>query len=121
MLDYVLMKPEGILIITPHAPLSEADFGGLSAAVDAYLSGHPMLHGVMIHAEAFPGWESFGGFTAHMRFVGEHHKKVERVALVTDSKFAAIAESLGMHFSVAEIKHFPFADDEQALEWLKKI
>ena len=81
-LDYSIMKPEGILVLKPHAPLSKEDFAGVSAAVDAYLSDHAKLHGVLIHSKGFPGWENFGGFNAHMHFVRDHHKKVERVALV---------------------------------------
>ena len=119
MLDYSIMKPEGILVLKPHAPLSKEDFEGLSAAVDSYLSDHAKLHGVLIHSKGFPGWENFGGFTAHMHFVREHHKKVERVAVVTDSQFAGMAESLGKHFTSAEVRHFPFSDDMKALDWLK--
>jgi len=119
MLDYSITKPEGILVLNPHGPLSKEDFGGLSAAVDSYLGGHAKLHGVMIHSKDFPGWENFGGFSAHMRFVSEHHKKVERLAIVTDSHFAAIAESLGKHFTSAEVRHFPFPDQMKALDWLK--
>ena len=119
MLDYSIMNPEGILVLKPHTPLSKADFEGLSAATDAYLSDHAKLHGVMIHTKQFPGWESFGGFTAHMHFVHDHHRKVERVAVVTDSPIA-IGESLVKHFSSAEVRHFPFAEDVQALDWLKK-
>ena len=119
MLDYSIMKPEGILVLKPHAPLSKEDFGGLSADVDSYLSDHAKLHGVLIHSKGFPGWENFGGFTAHMHFVSEHHKKVERVAVVTDSQIAGIAESLGKHFTSAEVRHFPFPDDVKALDWLE--
>ena len=54
-----------------------------------------------------------------MHFVREHHKKVRRVAVVTDSHFAGIAESLGNHFISAEIKHFPYSDCVKALNWLK--
>jgi hypothetical protein len=119
MLDYSIMKPEGILVLKPHAPLSKEDFGGLSADVDSYLSDHAKLYGVLIHSKGFPGWENFGGFTAHMHFVREHHKKVERLAVVTDSPFAGVAESLGKHFTSAEVRHFPFSDDVKALDWLK--
>ena len=119
MLDYSIMTPQGILVLKPDAPLSEDDFTNLSGTVDTYLSDHAKLRGVLIHSREFPGWENFGGFTAHMHFVREHHKKVERVAVVTDSHFAAIAEALGKHFSSAEIKHFPFADNAKALEWLE--
>lgn len=119
MLDYSIMTPEGILVLKPDAPLSANDFSDLSGTVDSYLSEHAKLRGVLIHSKGFPGWENFGGFTAHMNFVREHHKKVERVAVVTDSHFAAIAESLGKHFTSAEIRHFPFADNAKALDWLK--
>ncbi|MEO8137680.1 MAG: STAS/SEC14 domain-containing protein, partial [Betaproteobacteria bacterium] len=81
---------------------------------------HAMLHGVLIHTKGFPGWENFGGFTAHMHFVGGHHKKVERVAIATDSSFAGVAESLSRHFTSAELKSFPFADDAKALAWLRR-
>ena len=119
MLDYSIMMPEGILVLKPEAPLSKDDFGGLSAIVDGYLSDHEKLHGVLIQAKEFPGWENFSGFAAHMHFVREHHKQVERVAVVTDSSIASIGEWLGKHFTSAEVKHFPFSDKMEALEWLE--
>ena len=119
MLDYSIMKPEGILVLKPHAPLTKEDFGSLSVAVDSYLSDHDRLHGVLIHSRKFPGWENFEGFTAHMHFVHEHHKQVERVAVVTDSQIAGMVEAIGKHFTSAEVRHFPFADDVEALNWLQ--
>ena len=119
LLDYSIMKREGILVLKPCAPLSKEDFGRMGAAVDSYLSDHAMLHGVLIHAKGFPGWENFGGFTAHMHFVREHHAKVERVAIATDSSFAGIAKSLAGHFTSAEFRSFPFADEAKALAWLQ--
>ena len=119
MLDYSIMKPEGILVLKPHGPLSKEDFGGVSAVVDSYLSDHAKLHGVMIQTKGFPGWENFGGFTAHMHFVGAHHKQVERIAIVTDSPVAGLAESLVKHFTSADVRHFPFPDGAKALDWLE--
>lgn len=119
MLDYSIMKPEGVLVLKPNAPLTKEDFAGVSAAVDAYLSDHAKLRGVLIRAKEFPGWKNFGGFTAHMRFVHDHHKQVERVAIVTDSPLAGIGEVLGKHFTLAEVRHFPFSDDAQSRAWLE--
>lgn len=119
MLDYSIMKPEGILVLKPHGPLSKEDFDSVSAAVDAFLADHARLHGVMIQTRGFPGWENFGGFTAHLHFVREHHRKVDRVAIVTDSPVAGIAESVSRHFTSADVMHFPFADGAKALGWLK--
>jgi len=118
MLDYSIMQQEGILVVKPRGPLTKEDFSGLAAAADSYLSDHGKLHGVMVQAKGFPGWENFGGFTAHMHFVRDHHKKVERVAIVTDSPVAGVAESLGKHFTSAEVRHFAFPDDKKAMDWL---
>lgn len=38
MLNFSIMKPEGILLLQPIAPLSQEDFNDLSTAVDAYLA-----------------------------------------------------------------------------------
>jgi hypothetical protein len=119
MLEFTIVKPEGIVVLNPMASLTREDFVGLSATVDAYLADHPAIHGLLVHAKSFPGWESFAGFVAHMRFVRDHHKKVERVALVTDSSIARVAETLATHFTAAEIRHFAYADYEEALNWLK--
>ena len=119
LLEYTILKPEGILLLKPNESLSKEDFAGLSASVDAYLADHASIHGVLIHAEAFPGWESFAGLAAHIRFVRNHHRKIGRVALVTDSPVAGMAEALAKHFIAADIKHFPFTDYEKALSWLK--
>lgn len=120
MLDYSIIQPEGVLVIKPHGPLSKEDFAGLSSVVDAYLAEHAKLHGVLVRSKEFPGWEDFGSFTAHMHFAREHHKKVERIAIVTDSHFAVIAEMLGKHFTSAEVRHFPFPEEVKALRWLER-
>ena len=119
LLEYMILKPDGILVLKPKASLSKEDFAGLSGSVDTYLADHASIHGVLIHAASFPGWENFAGFIAHIRFVRNHQQKIERVALVTDSHVAIVAEALAKHFTVAEIKHYPFTDYGTALNWLK--
>jgi len=118
MLDFSIMQKEGILVLKPKGPLSKEDFSSLTAAADSYLSDHGKLHGVLVQAKGFPGWENFGGFAAHMHFVRDHHKKVERIAIVTDSPAAGVAEQFGKHFTSAEVKRFSFPDDRKAMDWL---
>lgn len=119
MLDYSIREPDGILVVKPDGPFTKEDFGGLSAAVDSYLAGHDKLHGVLVQSRKFPGWEDLEGLTAHVRFFREHRRKIERLAVVTDSPVASIAVPLGKHFSSAEVRHFAYADDGKALDWLK--
>ncbi len=44
----------------------------------------------MICAKTFPGWESFGALVSHLRFVKIHHRKIARIAAVTDSELLKI-------------------------------
>ena len=118
MLNYTL-KPEGLLLMQPQGPLTQQDFARMNLEVNAYLTEHAKLHVVMIEAKDFPGWENWAGFSAHLSFVRDHHKQVERIALVTDSQLVGMAEFLGKHFTGAQIRHFPFGEETRALQWLQ--
>ena len=110
MLEYTIVKPDGIVVLNPNPPLTKGDIVGLGTTVDAYLADHSNIHGVLIHAKAFPCWESFAGFIAHIRFVKDHHHKSNewRWSWIVLSPFMA-----------ADIKYLPFADFETALAWFK--
>jgi hypothetical protein len=119
MIKHHIMEKEGILVLEPMSALSADDFRGLTVAVDAYLTEHPTLHGMLIHAQNFPGWVSFAGLSAHLKFVRDHHKRIERIALATDSPLGTVAPELAKHFVSAEIRRFAYSEFEEALLWLK--
>ena len=117
MIDYKILEDQGIVIVEPSKSLRKEDFENLTRDVDAYLEKNGHLNGLIIHANAFPGWEDFGAFTHHFSFIKGHHKKVNRIAIVTDSAFLKIAPSIASHFVSAEVKHFDYDDLEEATKW----
>ena len=119
MLCYSIMQPAGILIIRPNAPLSKDDFRDLRVEVDRYLEIHTKLHGVLIQAKVFPGWENLGGFRAHIEFVRSHRDQIERIAVVTDSPIARIAALFAKHAISAQFMRFPFTQYLEAIHWLQ--
>lgn len=118
MIDHKLLQAEGVLIITPEAPLEATDFENLAQEIDPYIEANGKLHGVMIDAESFPGWKDFAGLIAHMRFVKNHHQKIEKLAVVSDSNFLSFAPAIAKHFVQAQVKHYPHVQREEALRWL---
>ena len=118
MINHKLLRTEGILILTPEAPLESADFERLAQEIDPYIEANGKLHGVMIDAESFPGWKDFAGLIAHLRFVRNHHQKVQKIAVVSDSSFLSFAPKIASHFVQAEVKHFSHSQSEDALHWL---
>jgi hypothetical protein len=120
MIFYDLDENAGVLTVRPQGKLETQDFLTLSEVVDPFIKKRGELKGILIVTKKFPGWEDFKGMIEHMRFVHNHQRKIAKVAIVTDSKVADVAESLGKQFVKASIKHFSFEEFESAKGWMLK-
>ena len=118
MIFFDLDENSGVLTLRPQGKLETQDFLTISEVIDPYIKKRGALEGIIIATKKFPGWEDFNGMIEHMKFVRNHHHNIAKVALVTDSKIADVAESLGKHFVKATIKHFPFNKLESAKRWM---
>lgn len=118
MLNVNLDEKNGIAILKPDDALSEDDFKSAAKSIDVYIEKSGKLEGIIIQVESFPGWDSFAGFTAHMNFIKEHHKKVSYIAFVTDSPLGDFAEHIANHFISAEVRSFPFNELDNAIKWV---
>ncbi|MGK0186290.1 MAG: RpiB/LacA/LacB family sugar-phosphate isomerase [Verrucomicrobiales bacterium] len=119
MLKHMIIEPEEILVLEPHAPLEATDFEELAREIAPYIADHGKLPGLMIHAEAFPGWANFDAFIAHMRFIKSHHQNIVRLAMVSDSDLLADVSKITAHLVHAQVKHFLDSEYADALQWLK--
>ena len=119
MVNYELLPADGILIIHPAASLEASDFQRISQEVDPYIEAHGKLHGVMIDAKSFPGWKDFAALIAHLKFIKEHHRKIEKIAAVSDDGSLSIAPKIASHFVQAEVRHFAQSQKDEALAWLR--
>ena len=108
MITVNIDKQSSIATLVPHGALSKDDFTSISNTIDPYIEENGHLSGLVIHTKDFPGWDSFGALTAHLKFVKQHH---------TDSKTGNVAESLANHFVKAEVKTFSFDDVDAAKHW----
>ena len=111
MLNITLDPENAIVMLEPHGTLSEEDFRRVRAAVDPFIELHQGLH-------SFPGWDSFSAMISHLTFVHNHHKKVKRIAVASDSNLGNVAEALGSHLIAAEIKSFDFTQLADAQRWI---
>jgi tRNA U38,U39,U40 pseudouridine synthase TruA len=119
MLEHELNRTNGTLILKPVGPLESTDFEKLVQDVDPFIREKGQLNGLMIIAKSFPGWDSFAAFLSHMKFVESHHRKIKKIAAVTDSNFLSIMPLIANHFIQAEVRHFKYEDKDAALNWLK--
>jgi len=120
MISFKLDEIAGVLTVRPEGKLEAQDFQTLSQAVDPYIEEKGKLTGLIIATEKFPGWKDFYGLIEHLKFARVHHRDIARVALVTDSKFADVAQTLGKYFIKASINYFSFKELESAKSWMSQ-
>ena len=118
MIDHTLDTEHSILHVRPKAALAKEDFEQLAAAVDPHIEATGDLAGLIIETPSFPGWSSLGAMVAHFRFVRDHHRKIRKIAAVTDSALGNVAERLASHFVAAEIKRFDSGEIDAARQWI---
>ena len=98
--------------------MKSAVFTGSAPAIDPHVTTRERSHGLLIDTPSFPGWESFAALIEHLKFVRDHHRKIRRVAAVTDSSFLKFAPKIAAHFAQPEIKVFGGGERAEALAWL---
>ena len=110
-----------VLKVRPDGPITNEDVATLSRTADDYLATHPTIVGVIVHALSFPGFAGVSAFADYVRFIADHHTHVRRLALVTNSALAPIAEFVANHMAGLEMRPFPFAEEAAALAWLRDL
>ena len=118
MLSVEIDEVNGLAILEPDGALSKGDFELAGKIIDPYIEKTGQLRGLIIHTKSFPGWDSFAALSSHLRFVKDHHRKISRVAISTDSVVGNFAEAIASHFINAEIKLFSYQELEQAKDWV---
>jgi len=117
-LRFELIKDKGVLILEPRGELEPGDFDRLEAALDPYLAEAGELRGLMIVVDHFPGWDGFAALSSHLRFVKDHHKKIRKLAFVTDDRLLTFLPRISAQFLIAETRAFPMANRDEALLWV---
>lgn len=118
MVIYDLDTLHSILYVRPVSALQDHDFVDLAKTVDPHIEATGSLAGLIIEISGFPGWEDLAAMTAHFRFVRDHHQRIKKVAVLTNSLLGNLAERLASHFVSAEIKRFSIGQNEAARQWI---
>ena len=119
MLRFEWRRDRNVLVITPDGPLSKSDFEQFTREIDPLMSSNGKLAGLLIFTRSFPGWQDFGAFVSHLKFIRRHHRYIARIAAVTDSKPLKVLSYFAGFFVHPEIKHFGSEEKDQALTWLE--
>ena len=118
MISYDFLLDGSILVLRPQGPLEAADFSWLASQLDTYLVDHARLRGVLIHARSFPGWKDFAAMLAQFKFLKIPIKRIGKVAILADGAVADVVPGIANHFVHAQVRHFDFMREDEALDWI---
>jgi SpoIIAA-like len=119
MLHFELLRDRNILIVAPDGPLEKADFEHLAKELDPVIASKETLTGLLVYVAKFPGWKNFGAFASHLKFIADHHRQIERIAALTNSRNLKAMSRIAGYFVHPNIKHFDLEQETQALAWLE--
>ena len=120
MIHFELLQDQKILSVTPEGPLQSEDFKILADAMDPLIEAGGDLKGLIIDAPIFSGWESFADLVSHMKYVKNHERHIQKIAVVTDSGFLSVMPRIVSHFVKADVRHFAGDEKSQAMFWLSE-
>jgi hypothetical protein len=119
MIQFELLRDRNILILTPQGPLEKADFERVAREIDPIIASKGKLAGIMISIRSFPGWQNFEALTSHLKFIADHQRNIERIAVLTDSGFLKLMPQIAGMFVHPTLRHFDLEQRDQALAWLE--
>jgi hypothetical protein len=112
-----ILDDRGVLEVEVDQSLRAEDFDAIAATVDPWIETRGALSGLVILAPRFPGWENLSAFLGHIHFVREHHRRIRRIAVVTEGRITEQLPKLVDPFVDAELRVFHPDKAGDAIDW----
>ncbi len=119
MLNIDVLADRNIVVLTPDGALEAADFVRAAQAIDPLIAANGRLAGLTVHARSFPGWRDFGAVKAHLTFVRDHRRHIERLAVVSDSALLKMMAGIAGAFVHPQVRQFGLGEKERAVSWIE--
>ncbi len=118
MLKHQFLAIEKLIELEPHGPLSVQDFEVLAEVMRQEVSHGRQPHGVLVIAEALPGWKNLDALSAQIEFIRANHEFLRRIAIVSDDVALRIfVEKCIAPLIRPEVKLFAATDRVKAKTW----
>jgi hypothetical protein len=106
------------LLLEPAGALTPRDLAALAERFEARAAATGRAPNLVVRADAFPTWTELAALLQHLRFIRSRHRRVRRVALVSDARAMEIAPRLARLLVAPKVRHFPADQLDAALAWV---
>lgn len=97
--------------------LEPSAYRDVAEEIDSYMQKADGFR-LLLDLREFEGWESLSGLREHLTLVSDHHRSVERVAIVGDAAWMKVAARLMRRFVAAKSRFFESASFADAEKWV---
>ena len=97
--------------------LQADDFHEIEPRIDALIAQSGQIR-LLIDARHFHGWEDIAAFECHAGFVKDHHRKVQRIAVIVGRDWQSWLIAFVRLFVHPEARAFDSKDEDEARRWL---
>jgi SpoIIAA-like len=103
--------------ITVPDKLKSDDFSLLTPQIDSFITQYGKLK-LLIDASGFNGWENIAAFEKHAGFIKNHHRKIDRIAVIAPHDWQHWLIGAVRMFVHPEVKAFDKSHESDAVQWI---
>ena len=120
MIEIQTNDSSSLIEVTVTGQLRAEDFSSVAQQVDKFIEQHDKVS-VLLDLTGFHGWEDVAAARTHFRFIKDHHKRIEQIAVVASKTWQHwIAAVVGTFISAKE-KCFGEHQKDEARNWLTNV
>lgn len=108
---------DGMLHVQLRGQVDAAAYAEESTEMSAFLQDHDRFR-LLLDLRDFDGWQGLDALSDHFFLVRSHHQKLDKIAIVGDAAWQAMASRLGRQLFKIPSHYFPSQDFDGAMAWL---
>ena len=120
MIEFLPQNEGHLVALRFHGKLEHEDFEQLAPLLDEQIDVEGGSIRLLIDLEDFEGYEDLHALWDHFLLVKDHHKAVERIAVVGDEDWERLLVEYVGRFTNAEVGYYAAKRHDAALEWLAR-
>ena len=105
------------LKVVPPEKLRADDFSQVAPQIDGLISQHGQIR-LLIDASGFRGWENISAFEHHAGFVKNHHRNVERIAIIVAHDWQHWLIGTFRIFVHPKVRAYDKSQEAEARQWI---
>ena len=118
MIDFLPQNDGQLVALKFSGKVSHEEIEGLTPMLDVQIEKDGGAIRLLLDLVDFEGWEDLHAVWDHFILVKDHHKFVERIAILGDEDWERRFAEFAVRFALADVGYYEPGGREAAVAWL---